>query len=221
MITTARVFARHPEIAEPEYLAAGQDLRDMALRLRVMLSSGTSIAIATVLGAHGTALRQPGTVVVIGESGETVGFNPAGPFDGAIRDLAAQTLATGQDQVQRLEIERDAVSYIGLSGAASLDVHATRVRSGDPVFGTALRYLDSGAATVLVTGTRGISGHSVIGADRIAGRLSWPELPAQIVDDARSMLGSRRAVHRTYRLGTDEIQVWMQSNPEIGPLAQR
>jgi len=58
----------------------------------------------------------------------------------------------------------------------------------------------------------------VIGADRVAGRLSWPELPAQIVADARSMLGSRRAVHRTYRLGTDEVQVWMQSNPEIGPL---
>ena len=133
------------------------------------------------MSAHGTVLRQPGTVVVIGESGETIGFNPVGPFDGA-----------------------------------GPHVHATRVRAGDPVFDSALRYLDSGTATVLVIGTRGMSGHAVIGADRVAGRLSWPELPAQVIDDARSMLGSRRTVHRTYCLGRDGssagFQVWMQSN---------
>jgi len=125
---------------------------------------------------------------------------------------------TGQDRLQRLEIERDAASYIGLSGGVSLDVHATRVRAGDPMFGSALRYLDSGAATVLVTGIRGISGHAVIGADRVAGRLGWPELPAQVIDDARSMLGSGRTVHRTYCLGRDGrragVQVWMQAYPE-------
>jgi hypothetical protein len=127
-------------------------------------------------------------------------------------------LATGRDRLQRLDIEPDAASYLGLSGGASLDVHATRVRAGDPTFGSALRFLDSGAATVLVTGTCGISGHAVIGADRVAGRLSWPELPAQVVDDARSMLGSGRTVHRTYWLGRGGrdagVQVWMQSYPQ-------
>jgi xanthine dehydrogenase accessory factor len=214
MIKTACIVASHPGIAEPEWLPGGQDLRDMALRLRLMLSS-TSIAIATVVSAHGTVLRQPGTMVVIGESGESIGFNPVGPLDGAIRDLAAQALATGRDRLQRLEIDHDAASYIGLSGGASLDVHATRVRAGDPMFGSALRYLDSGAATVLVTGTCGVSGHAVIGADRIVGRLSQPELPAQVIDDARSMLGSGRTVNRTYCLGSDGrnvgVQVWMQS----------
>jgi len=51
-----------------------------------------------------------------------------------------------------------------------------------------------------------------------AGRLSWPELPAQVVDDARSMLGSGRTVHRTYCPGSDGrtagVQVWMQSYPQ-------
>jgi len=85
------------------------------------------------------------------------------------------------------------------------------------VFGNALRYLDSGAATVLAIGTCGVSGHAVIGADGVAGRLSRPELPAQIITDARSMFGSRRAVHTTYRLdgetGSTRVQVWMQSHP--------
>jgi len=57
-----------------------------------------------------------------------------------------------------------------------------------------------------------------IGADRVAGRLSWPELPAQAIKDARSMLGSRRTVRRTYCPGGETggagVQVWMQSHPE-------
>jgi xanthine dehydrogenase accessory factor len=223
MIKTACIVASHPGVAQPEWLRPGQNLRDVALRLRLMLSSGTSIAIATVVGARGTVLRPPGTVVVIGESGETIGFNPAGPFDGAIRDLAAHALTTGRDRLQRLEIEHDAASYIGLSGGVSLDVHATRVPAGDPMFDSALRYLDSGAATVLITGTSGISGHAVIGADRVVGRLSWPELPARVIDDARSMMGSGRTAYRTHCLGGDGrragVRVWMQSYPESDTVA--
>ena len=189
----------------------------MALQLRLMLISGTSFAIATVVGARGTALRRPGTVVVISQSGEAIGVNPAGPLDGAIKALAAEALTTGHDLLERLDIDHEAASYIGLSGAVSLDVHATRVRAGDPMFGSALRYLDGGDATVLAIGTCGASGHAVIGEDRVAGRLSWPELPAQVIRDARSMLGSRRGVCRAYSLGGEaggaDVQVWMQSHP--------
>jgi len=213
----SRIAVGDPGITDSEWPPGGQDLRDVALRLRLMLTSETSVAIATVVGTGGTALRRPGTVVVAGESGQTIGFNPAGPLDGAIRDLAAEVLATGQDRLERLDIDHEAASYIGLSGAVSLDVHATRVRAGDPAFGSALRYLDSGAATVLALGTCGVSGHAVIGADRVAGRLSWPELPALVINDARSMLGSRRTVRRTYRPVGDTcgvgVQVWMQSHP--------
>ena len=213
----SRTAASDPVITEPEWPPGGQDLRDVALRLRLMLTSDTSVAIATVVGTGGTALRRPGTVVVVSESGQTIGFNPAGPLDGAIRDLAAEVLATGQDRLERLDIDHEAASYIGLSGAVSLDVHATRVRADGPAFGSVLRYLHSGAATVLALGTCGVSGHAVIGADRVAGRLSWPELPALVIKDARSMLGSRRTVRRTYRPGGETggagVQVWMQSHP--------
>jgi len=217
MVNTAGIPASDPGITEPERLPGGQDLRDVALQLRLMLTSGISFAIATAVGARGTVLRRPGTVAVVSESGETIGFNPAGPLDGAIRDLAAEALASGQDRLERLDIDHEAASYIGLSGGVSLDVHATRVRAGDPAFGSALRYLDSGAAAVLAIGTCGVSGHAVIGADRVAGRLSGPELPAQVIKDARFMLDSRHAVHRTYcpvgGTGSAGVQVWMQSHP--------
>jgi xanthine/CO dehydrogenase XdhC/CoxF family maturation factor len=216
MVNMARIPASDLGTGEPEWLHGGQDLRDVALQLRLMLNGGTSFAIATVVGAYGTALRRPGTVVVISQSGETIGVNPAGPLDRAITDLAATVLTTGQDRLDRLDIDHEAASYIGLSGGVSLDVHATWVRAGDPMFGGVLRYLDSGAATVLVIGTCGVSGHAVIGADRLAGRLGRPELPAQVIKDARFMLGSRRAVHRTYCAGGEtgraRVQVWMQSH---------
>ena len=206
-----------PGITEPEWLPGGKNLRDVALQLRLMLNGGVSFAIATVVGARGCAVRLPGTVVVISEPGHTIGFNPAGPLDRSIRNLAAEALATGQDRLKRMEIDHEAASYIGLSGRVSLEVHATRVRAGDPMFGGALRYLDSGAATVLAIGTCGVSGHAVIGADRVAGRLSRPELPAQMIGDARSMLGSRRTARRTYCLGGEtgdaDVQVLMQSHP--------
>jgi hypothetical protein len=209
--------ASDPGITEPEWLPAGQDLQDVAPQLRLLLASGTSFAIATVLDARGTALRRPGTVIVVSQSGQAIGFNPAGPLDGAIRELAAEALATGHDQLERLEIDREAASYIGPSGGVRLDVHATQVPAGDRLFGHALRYLDSGAATVLAIGTCGVSGHAVISADRVVGRLGRPELPAQIITGARSMLGSHRAVHTTYRLGRESggtrVQIWMQSQP--------
>jgi xanthine dehydrogenase accessory factor len=171
------------------------------------------------VGTRGTALLRPGTVVTLSESGQAIGVTPAGPLDGAMTDLAAEALRTGRDRLARLDIDHEAVSYIGLSGGVSLDVHATRVRAGDPMFGSALRYLDSGAATVLAIGIRGVSGHVVIGPDRVAGRLSWPELPARLIEDARCMLGSRRAAHRICCLGGEtgyaDAQVWMQHYPGV------
>jgi hypothetical protein len=105
MVNTARTPAWDPGTGEPDWLPGGQDLLDVALQPRLILNSGTSFAIATVVGAHGTALRRPGTVVVISQSGQTIGVNPAGPLDKAITDLAATVLRTGQDRLERLDID--------------------------------------------------------------------------------------------------------------------
>jgi xanthine dehydrogenase accessory factor len=211
MIDTACI----PGSAATEWTPVGQDLRDVAPYLRLLLRSGISFAIATVLDASGVIVRSPGTVLVISEAGDTIGFNPAGPVDRAIRDLAARTLMTGHDRPDRLEIEQDAASYIGLSGAVSLAVHATRVPAGDPAFDGALRYLVSGTAAVVILATHGASGRAVIGPDRVAGRFSHRELPPPVINDARAMLGGCHTVRKTYRLGSPqacpEIEVWMQA----------
>lgn len=134
MVRAACFQAGEPGTAEPKWPPGGQDLREVAINLRLLLDGGASFVIATVVGARGTALRRPGTVVALGESGQAIGVNPAGPLDGAITDLAAETLRTGQDRLVRLDIDHDAASYVGLSGGVSLDVHTTRVQPGDPMF---------------------------------------------------------------------------------------
>ncbi|MBV9093640.1 MAG: SRPBCC domain-containing protein [Streptosporangiaceae bacterium] len=128
----------------------------------------------------------------------TIGFNPTGPLDGAIRDLAAKPWRPATTSSQRVDIGKDAASYIGLSGDISLDVHAMPVLAGDPAFASALRHLDSGTATVMVIGIHSLSGYAVISADRITADPSRPRLPPPVARDARAMLGSRRTVRRTY-----------------------
>lgn len=206
------------DTAEPERAPEGPGWQDVALQLRLLLSRGTSLAIATVVGARGPVVRQPGTVLVLTEAGQTIGFNPAGPLDAAIRDLAAEALATGQDRLERLRIEDDAAAYIGLSGQISLDVHAMRVDAADPAFGAMLRYLDNGTAAVLIIGTRGATGSAVVGEGHVAGPASRPGLPPAVIQDARSLLGRRRTASRTYGPGGEKggtaIRVWMQSYPQ-------
>jgi xanthine/CO dehydrogenase XdhC/CoxF family maturation factor len=219
MTTSACIPASLPASTDPEPPPLGQDLRDLALQLRFLLGLGTSFAIATVLCAQGAAVRRTGTVLALATSGQTAGFNPAGPLDGAMRKLAAEALFTGQDRLERLEIDAEAASYIGLTGNADLDVHAARVQAGNPVFSNILRHLDRGNAAVIIIGTRGVSGYAEVGPAHLAGSLGWAELPTPVIEDGRAMLETRQTAWRTYgprgERGLTGTKVWMQFHPRI------
>jgi hypothetical protein len=67
-----------PGTAELPWARAGQDWQDVALQLRLLLSRGISLAIATVVGARGAVIRRPGTVLVVTEARQTVGSTRPG-----------------------------------------------------------------------------------------------------------------------------------------------
>jgi hypothetical protein len=71
-------------------------------------------------------VRRPDTVLAVAQAGQIIRFNPAGPLDRAIPDLAAQALAIGQNRLRRPRIEKDAADYTGLPGQISLDVSRSR-----------------------------------------------------------------------------------------------
>ncbi len=207
------------DAAGQEMPPAGHDLRELALPLRLWMSLGSSFAIATVVSAQGAAVRRTGTVIAVSQSGQTLGFRPGGSLDGAIRDLAAEALESGQDRFQCLRVDAEAASYIGLAGHVSLQVHVARVKAADAEFGNVLRRLDSGDAQVVIIGIHRASGYAVVGSASTAGSLGWPELPLPVIADARSMLDTRRTAGRIYgpsgeRGGTGTL-AWMQSFPRL------
>jgi hypothetical protein len=64
------------DTAEPQWASEGPGWQDVALPFRFLLSRGTSLAIATVVGARGPVVRRPGTVLVLTEAGQTIGVPP-------------------------------------------------------------------------------------------------------------------------------------------------
>jgi len=209
-----------PLAPDRDVLVRDQDIREVALELRLLLHRGVSFALATVVGVQGIALRRVGAVLVAAESGESIGFRRDGCLDRAVHELAVQVLSSGADQVQRYEIDAEAASYVGLSGQVGLDVHVMRVMAGDPGFDDVLRYLDSPVATVMLIGTRGVSGCAAVGPDRVVGRLGWAELPWPVVEDARCMLKGHGHARRCYgsdgERGGNDVELWMQSHPAAG-----
>ena len=202
--------------ADLDSLTPVPDICDVTLPLRLLLLRGVSFALATVVGAQGVAVRRVGTVMVVPESGEAIGSSRCGCLDGAIRDPAAEVLVTGTGRLGRFEIDEDAASYIGLAGRISLDVHAMRVTAGDRWFECMLRYLASGGPAVVLIGIRGVSGCAEIGPDRVAGWLSWAELPQSVIVDACRMLGHPSYARKHYGLGGEwgrnGAEVWMESH---------
>jgi xanthine dehydrogenase accessory factor len=219
-VTKGHEMTVEPQATDPDVLARGQSIREVALGLRLLLHRGISFALATVVGVRGVAVRSIGAVLAAAESGESIGFRPDGCLDRAIQELATEVLSSGAEQVRRYEIDEEAASYVGLSGMVGLDVHVMRVMAGDPGFDGVLRCLDSPAATVVVIGTRGVSGYVAVGPDRVAGRLSWAELPRPVVEDARCMLEGHGHAQRSYGSdggrGGDDVELWMQSHPAAG-----
>jgi hypothetical protein len=51
---------------------------------------------------------------------------------------------------------------------------------------------------VLIIGICGVAGYAPVGADRVAGQPSRPNLPSPVIKGDRCTLGCRHTVSRTY-----------------------
>jgi hypothetical protein len=169
-------------------------LREVALQLRLLLGCGTSLEIATVVAACGAVVRRPGTVLVVTEAGKahrvqprrTAGWGHRGPGRRGAGDRAGQARAPadrgGRRRLHR-PVRRD-------QPGGPRDACA---RAWVPCLAAALRYLDSGAAAVLIMGTGGVAGYAVAGAGRVTGRPGRSSLPPMV-----RMHGACRAAARRH-----------------------
>ncbi|WP_380165435.1 XdhC family protein [Jannaschia sp. R86511] len=89
--------------------------------------AGEPVGVATVVGTWRSAPRQPGALMLVGPGGQVVGSVSGGCVEGAVYELAAEVLVTGEPVLQRYGVSDDDAFAVGLSCGGILDVFVERV----------------------------------------------------------------------------------------------
>ncbi len=172
---------------------------DIAEELRQWAEQGRVFAVATVVSVRGSAPRGPGAALAVDAAGEVLGSVSGGCVEGAVYELCAQVLRTGEPVLESFGYAADDAFAVGLTCGGVIDVFVQRA---DPDWPAALE--DGSAALVrVVAGPAGTPGTGmVVRADgRCEGGLGTPGLDAVARAEARAMLAAGRT--GTVEVGTE------------------
>ncbi|EGX58441.1 hypothetical protein SZN_17757 [Streptomyces zinciresistens K42] len=125
---------------------------DLLPELRDWLDDGRDLAVATVVSVGGSAPRGPGAALAVDRSGAVVGSVSGGCVEGAVYDLCAQALESGDSALERFGHSDEDAFATGLTCGGVLDVLVTPVRADSPVralMRTALDAVDRGEPVAL------------------------------------------------------------------------
>ncbi|MBB4895710.1 xanthine dehydrogenase accessory factor [Streptomyces olivoverticillatus] len=183
---------------------------DIAEELGRWCAEGRDFAVATVVAVTGSAPRQPGAALAVDKDGTAIGSVSGGCVEGAVYELCAQALESGEPVVERFGFSDEDAFAVGLTCGGVLDVLVAPVRAAErvrPVLAEALSAAARGEAVALarvVSGPPGTAGRAL--AVRPGG--SWtgtlggpPELDAAAAREATALLEAGRT--GTVRTGTE------------------
>ena len=91
------------------------------------LAEGETVAIATVVETWGSSPRLPGSQLAVTESGRMAGSVSGGCIEGAVADVARQTMADGTPQLLDFGISDERAWEVGLACGGKLKVFVERV----------------------------------------------------------------------------------------------
>ncbi|MFD3484772.1 XdhC family protein [Streptomyces sp. NPDC058665] len=100
---------------------------DIASQLTEWLAEGRAFAVATVVGASGSAPRGPGAAVAVDADGTVIGSVSGGCVEGAVYELCAQSLADGEPILERFGYSDADAFAVGLTCGGVIDVLVTPV----------------------------------------------------------------------------------------------
>ncbi len=191
-------------------------MRDIADGLRDLLAGGRPFALATVVGASGSAPRPPGATMAVGAEGEALGSISGGCVEGAVYSTAEQVLRGEGPVVQTYGYSDDDAYAVGLTCGGILDVLVApadrevlsawleRVDVDEPV-----------ALATVVSGPAPVGAQLLVGRSEVHGSLGAEGLDVAVTDDARGMLASGQTGTRHYgprgQRRVDEVAVFVQS----------
>ncbi len=163
---------------------------DIAGELRQWAEQGRAFAVATVVAVSGSAPRGPGAALAVDADGTVVGSVSGGCVEGAVYELCAEVLRTGEPVTERFGYADDDAFAVGLTCGGVLDIFVQRVEPALPLA------LDGGSLALarVVAGPAGMPGRAMV--VRLDG--GWqggfgdPALDAAARAEAAAMLAAGR-----------------------------
>lgn len=110
------------------------------------------VGMGTVVATFRSAPRPPGASMLVGPGGEAVGSVSGGCVEGAVYELAQETVGEGTPRLQRYGISDDDAFEVGLTCGGILDVFVERVdRQTFPELGDIAADIEAGRPVAVAT----------------------------------------------------------------------
>jgi xanthine dehydrogenase accessory factor len=174
---------------------------DIADELDGWLTEGREFAVATVVSVGGSAPRGPGAALAVDSAGTAIGSVSGGCVEGAVYELCAEALRSGEPVRQRFGYSDEDAFAVGLTCGGVIDVLVTPVGADAPVrevlraaLSTAARGGTAALARV-VEGPAGLLGRALLvrpDGSYDGGLGGHPDLDRTAVAEARALLEAGR-----------------------------
>ncbi|MGY1429803.1 XdhC family protein [Streptomyces sp. MN12] len=125
---------------------------DIAAELHGWLEEGREFAVATVVSVGGSAPRGPGAALAVDTEGTAIGSVSGGCVEGAVYELCAAALSSGETVRERFGYSDEDAFAVGLTCGGVIDVLITPVGAGSAereVFRAALSTAARGGTAAL------------------------------------------------------------------------
>ena len=103
------------------------EAEDVLTTARQWLQQGETVALATVTETWGSSPRPPGSQMAVTASGRMAGSVSGGCIEGAVADVAQQTMRTGAPQLLDFGVSDERAWEVGLACGGKLKVFVERL----------------------------------------------------------------------------------------------
>ncbi|MBV8914742.1 MAG: XdhC family protein [Acetobacteraceae bacterium] len=104
-----------------------REAEDVLSTAREWLAEGETVALATVTETWGSSPRPPGSQMAVTASGRMAGSVSGGCIEGAVADVAKQTMQTGTPQLLDFGVTDERAWEVGLACGGKLKVFVERL----------------------------------------------------------------------------------------------
>ena len=100
---------------------------DVLATAAAWLAAGETVALATVTETWGSSPRPPGSQMAVTASGRMTGSVSGGCIEGAVADVAAETMQTGKPQLLDFGVTDERAWEVGLACGGKLKVFVEKL----------------------------------------------------------------------------------------------